>query len=228
MTAQAVSPEQLASGSGRFAIGTPHTLKIDEVGFNFDSGYRRAQIVGGAPEFGFVMSCLGEFVIGEARETPISTAVGMQHQNDAPRIVQTYRCADLSQYEFAIVFVPGRSQGFCSTGHLNGIGIHHTVALQKLPEGHFETTIEAPHHRGIALIVLPRSVEMKDLFHRGSCFYYPRTAVESHNQSRSDEPLQHASRGDSKIFYVDTHHPGLRKVHLHLRYSKQVGAEHTE
>jgi hypothetical protein len=79
--------------------------------------------------------------------------------------MQPYRLANLIQNERPVAFLLWRSQALSASGHLDRIGIDHTDALEKLAKTQLKAVVEAPEYGGIAVIFLPRSVEMKDFLH---------------------------------------------------------------
>ena len=88
----------------------------------------------------------------KSTEPAVGAAIGMKHQNDASRSMQADGFADLLDYEFAISLVLGRGQNFRATGDLDGVGIQHADAFEKLSEAEFESVVEASQDSGVAVI----------------------------------------------------------------------------
>src|SRR5581483_11737409 len=85
--------------------------------------------------------------------------------NHSARIVQADGLADLVEHELALAFKLGRGEALGAAGHLDGIDLDHSRALQELAEGEFEAVVEAPENRSIALIARARRIEMEYLGH---------------------------------------------------------------
>ncbi len=113
-----------------------------------------------------VVKALGGRVAAEAvGQAVVGAAIGVQHQDDAPRSVQAHGFADLLEHELAFGFQVGRGQALGASGDLDGVGVRHADAFEELAESELKAIVEAPDHGGIAVIFLARGVEVKDLVH---------------------------------------------------------------
>src|ERR1700727_1351298 len=117
----------------------------------------------------------------EFLQSSVGTAIGVQHQNDAARSVQTDRRADLLQNEGTVALAVRRDQHLCSSGDAYGIGFGDSALLEELRESGVEAAVKARKDGGIADIPLARRVEVEDFFQmasspeqvNGSPLFYP-------------------------------------------------------
>src|SRR5258708_39813656 len=136
------------------------------------------------------MQSFGSSIAAKAAgETPVGAAIGVNHQDNAPGPVQVHRFANLLQHEFTLCLEFGRSQAFGATGNLDGVGIVNANALQEFAECQVKPVVETPKNGGVALIPLPRTFEIKYLFHdaasafalrcfsQASCSDFPQCAI---------------------------------------------------
>src|SRR5258708_36370034 len=90
-------------------------------------------------------------------KSAVGAAIGVQHQDHAPRAVQADGFANLLQHELTVAFMLWRGHALGATSDLDGIRIHYAHALQKLPEAELEAVVEAPQDGSVAMIFFTRS-----------------------------------------------------------------------
>jgi len=77
--------------------------------------------------------------------------------------MQPARFPKLLQHELAVPLMLRRRQALRASCNLDRIGIEHADALQELAEPQLEPVVETPYDCGIAVVLLPRRIEVKDL-----------------------------------------------------------------
>src|SRR5580700_6984550 len=144
----------------------PDSLEVHKIALHLDSRNSLPQARRRAPQLLLVMRGLSLRVATEgAGQASVGAAIGVHHQNDSSGPMQPYRLANLIQNERPVAFLLWRSQALGASGHLDRIGIDHTDALEKLAKSQLKAIVEAPEYGGVAVILFPRSVEMKDFLH---------------------------------------------------------------
>src|SRR5580700_6093282 len=113
------------------------------------------------------MRSFGFGIASESREATIGATIGVQHQDDALGVVQAYGCANLFQHKLTVGLEFWRGQAFGPTGNLDGIGMRYADAFEEFAKPQVKAVIETPKDGRVAMIPLPRSFEMKNLFHDG-------------------------------------------------------------
>jgi hypothetical protein len=161
---QAVS--RSSRGHKLVKLGIPDALKINEVTLHFDSRNCLQEMRGCTGEFALVMRGFRSSVAAKAaRKASIGAAIGMYHQNHPSGPMQSHRLTDLFQHKLAVRLLLRGSQTLGAAGNLNGVGIDHTDALEELPESQLKSVIEAPEDGRVAMVLVARSVEVKQLSH---------------------------------------------------------------
>src|SRR5712692_10023012 len=185
MAARRPADTQLNSTGGsldNLQLGLPDPVEINEVSFHLDSRYGPYQIHGCTPQFAMVMLGFGACSAAEPSSQPaISATIGMQHQEHALCLVQAYRLADLLQNKLAVRFVFWRCQALRSPRNLDRVGVEHADALEELSESQFETVVETPDDSRVAMILLSRSVEVKDFLHCKPSFKWVQPQPQYHH-----------------------------------------------
>src|SRR4029077_17605582 len=106
-------------------------------------------------------------------QPPIGAAIGVHHQDRPPGAVQAHGLANLVEDEFTVALVLRRRQTLRSASNFDRVGIHHADALQELAKAQVKPVIETPEDGGVAMILLARSIEMKNLFPEDSFGFTP-------------------------------------------------------
>src|ERR1700685_358804 len=152
-------------GSDAFQFGVPDSFEVHKVATHFDSWNCLPQISRRAPQFFFMMLGLGLRIAAKSSESAISAAIGVHHQNHALCAMQSHRLADLFQHKHALAFALRRSHALGAARDLDGIGIHHADAFEKLAKSQLKAIVETPQNASVAVILLPRRVEINTFFH---------------------------------------------------------------
>jgi hypothetical protein len=152
-------------GCRRFGVRRPNAFEVNVVACHGQFGEGLAKTFRRAPQFFDMMERFGLSIAAEGRQASVGSAVGMHHEDGAAGSMQADRFADLVDYELAVGFPVGGGQALGAARHANRIGMHDAGAFEQLAEHQFKAMVEAPNNSRIAMIMIPRGIEVQDFSH---------------------------------------------------------------
>src|ERR1700675_1763477 len=146
------------------------------------------------------MRGFGFGIASESREAAIGATIGVQHQDNALGVVQAHGRANLFQHKLTVGLEFRRGQAFGPTGNLDGIGMRHADAFEEFAKPQVKAVIETPKDRRVAIILLPRSFKMKNLFHDGP----PTERFFHYHLHREGEDTDQSQSGSGSVWKLTT------------------------